>query len=124
MIVYTSLRASGRSPRGAFVAGIHQLGWRGPGGVLRLWVRIATTRDKEGNQMPATGQARRDFQVARNILEMPTGGFVDVGVTEVGQVKVVLTGAYNIESMFRGRQHTESTVVILVPEPPKRRRRR
>ena len=71
--------------------------------------------------MAATGQARRDFQAVREILEMPTGGIVDVGVTEDGQVKVVLTGAYNIESMFRGRQNTESTVVTLVPEPPKTR---
>jgi hypothetical protein len=69
------------------------------------------------NGMASTTEVRRDFQAVREIIEMPTGGTVDVGVTEDGQVKIVLTGGYHIEAMFRGRRKTlGDTIVILVPE--------
>ena len=75
--------------------------------------------------MPARGTSRRDFQAARHVLKIPGDrGSIDVGVTEDGQVKVTITGAYQLQSMYRGSQQTEVTTAILVPEPPKPRRRR
>jgi hypothetical protein len=74
--------------------------------------------------MAATGTDGRSFSAERETFEIPGGGFLDVGISEEGDVKLTFTERkYKLESMFRGGATSTSPQTLILVADSKRRRR-